>query len=147
MSESLNRNLDDDLLGDVLFGPACMLRGTELDEEELIRIALESFDHRSLFVVGTWIILDVILPSAELKAIEDRGLKPTVLYANHVLFTTQPQEVSSYGVISGYQVDLDGYVFESKDALYILAGRGARKHVSLPALIALQESIGGSHHD
>jgi len=143
MSVSLDRNLDDGLLADLLFGPAHMLRGTELDEEELIRIALESFDPRPLLVVRTWMLLDVILPSAELKAIEDRGLKPNVLYANHVLFTTQPEAVSSYGVISGYQADLDSCIFESKDTLYVLAGRGARKHVSLPALIALQQYIGG----
>lgn len=143
MSESLDKNLDDDLLGDLLFGPARMLRGTELDEAELIRIALDSFDRRPLLVVRTWMLLDVILPSSELQAIEDRGLKPTVLYANHVLFTTQPQEASSYGVISAYQTGLAGCIFESKDALYVLAGRGARKHVSLPALTALQQSMGG----
>lgn len=143
MSESLNRNMDDDLLGDLLFGPARMLPGSELEEEELIRVALASFDQRPLFVVGTWMILDVTLPRIELKEVEHDGLKSTVIYANRILFTTHPQEVSSYGVVSGYQVDLNGCVFESEDALYILAGRGARKHVSLPALIALQQSVEG----
>ena len=142
MSEVLDKNLDDGLLGDLLFGPARMLRGSGLEEEELIRVALGISDQRTLFVVGTWIILDVILPSSELKELEEEGLKSTVIYANRVLFTTHPQAVSSYGVVSGYQADLDGCIFQSKDALYILAGRGARKHVSLPALTALQQSMG-----
>ena len=36
MSENLDVHLGDDLLGDLLFGPARMLGGTELEEEELI---------------------------------------------------------------------------------------------------------------
>ena len=63
-------------------------------------------------------ILDVMLPSSELKKVENEGLKPTVTYANRVLFTRHQQPVAKYGVISGYQVDLDGCVFESKKTLY-----------------------------
>ncbi|MGS0738145.1 DUF6957 family protein [Pseudomonas sp. GG8] len=45
--------------------------------------------------------------------------------------------------ITSYQKDFHGCFFESKDKLYILAGRGARKHVSVPAVAALHENFSG----
>ncbi|MNO09341.1 hypothetical protein D3C81_2324370 [compost metagenome] len=54
------------------------------------------------------------------------------------MFDSQNTHSPGDSILSGYQCDFDGCIFESKDTLYILAGRGARKHVSAPAVEALR---------
>lgn len=130
-----------ELLADLLYGPACVLNGAKLDNVELIRASHEAFNGRPICVVRHWMLLDVMLPASQEQEVIAQGLKACVLYSPLIVHDSQGKYRPGDSILSGYQRDFDGCIFESKDALYILAGRGARKHVSVPAISALHESL------
>ncbi|WP_115147681.1 DUF6957 family protein [Pseudomonas jessenii] len=130
--------METELVADVLYGPARTMGGSRLDDDELIKLAREEFKGKPFCVVRNWMILDVMLSESQESRIKRQGLQPTVLYVHHVVFNTEARISDGDTVISGYQKDFHGCFFESNDTLFILAGRGFRKHVSLPALLALE---------
>lgn len=126
-----------ELLADLLHGPARVLNGAKLDDDELIRASHEAFDGRPFCVVRQWMLLDVMLPASQEQEVKTQGLKPCVLYAQAPVYDSQGELKPGDSLLSDFQRDFDGCIFESKDMLYILAGRGARKHASLSAVQAL----------
>ncbi|URM26401.1 hypothetical protein LLY42_21065 [Pseudomonas frederiksbergensis] len=103
----------------------------------MVELAADTFKEKPFCVVRHWLILDVMLPETTEQEIKAQGLEATVLYAQSAVFDSQNKHAPGDSILSGYLRDFDGCIFESKDRLYILAGRGARKYVSLPALQAL----------
>lgn len=130
-----------DLIEDVLYGPAQMLGGSRLEDGELIQLACEEFEGQPFCIVRNWMLLDLLLAEAQEREVRRQGLQPTVLFINHAVFDSEARVPTVDGYITGYQKDFHGCFFESKDKLYILAGRGARKHVSVPAISALNENL------
>jgi len=127
-----------DLIEDVLYGPAQMLGGSQLEDGELIQLAREEFEGQSFCIVRNWMMLDLLLSEAQEREVRKQGLQPTVLFINKTVFDSEARVPTGDGFITGYQKDFHGCFFESKDRLYILAGRGARKNASLPAVDALK---------
>jgi len=137
-----------ELLADLLYGPACVLNGAKLDDDELIRASHEAFDGRPFCVVRQWMLLDVMLPASQEQEVKTQGLKPCVLYAQATVYDSQGELKPGDSLLSDYERDYDGCIFESKEVVYVLAGQGARKHVSLPALQALSaygNAVSGAH--
>ncbi|WP_202368184.1 DUF6957 family protein [Pseudomonas sp. MWU318] len=128
---------DDELLGDLLYGSARPLGGSKLGDDELIELAADTFKEKPFYVVRNWMILDVMLPESAEREVKTQGLDATVLYAQAAVFDSQNKHSPGDSVLSGYQSDFDGCIFESETTIFILAGRGARKHVSLPAIQVL----------
>lgn len=128
---------DTDLLGDLLFGSARTLGGSKHGDDELIVLAADTFTEKPFCIVRHWMVLDVMLPESTEREIKSQGLEPTILYAHLTVFDSEGKHSPGDCILSGYQFDFDGCIFESKDALYILAGRGSRKHASMPAIEAL----------
>lgn len=129
---------DTDLLGDLLFGPAQSLGGSKLGNDELIELAAETFVEKPFCIVRGWMLLDVMLPELQEQDVKAQGLEATVLYAQAVVFDSSKRLKPGDSVLSDFQSDFEECIFESKDVLFILAGRGARKHVSAPAVEALR---------
>ncbi|WP_322614509.1 DUF6957 family protein [Pseudomonas sp. BIC9C] len=132
-----------DLIEDVLYGPAQMLGGSQLEDGELIQLAREEFEGQPFCIVRNWMLLDVMLAEVQEREVRKQGLQPTVLFISHAVYDSDASVPASDGFVTGYQKDFHGCFFESKDKLYILAGRGARKHVSVPAVAALHENLSG----
>lgn len=132
------KSVQADLIEDVLYGPAQMLGGSRLEDGELIQLAREEFEGQPFCIVRNWMMLDLVLSEAQENELRKQGLQPTVLFINHAVFDSDAFVPTGDGLITGYQKDFHGCFFESKDKLYILAGRGARKHVSAPAVEALR---------
>ncbi|OYQ23347.1 DUF6957 family protein [Pseudomonas mandelii] len=128
---------DTELLGELLFGSARVLGGSGLDDSELIELATEIFSDKPFCIVRQWMLLDVMLPDSRDKEIKAQGLEATILYAQTMVFDSNNKHQPGDSILSDFQSDFEGCFFESKDKLYILAGRGARKHASLPAVKAL----------
>jgi hypothetical protein len=147
MHGSQSSDLDEQLVVEALYGLARTLGGSRLENDALIRLAIDEFTGRRIFIVRQWMLLDVIAPDAHEQQIKKNGLIPTVLYADQIVYASDASIAINKRFITGYQKSFEACFFESKDTLYILAGRGCRKHVSLPALIALQKIMEGAHHD
>lgn len=131
--------MESELVVDVLYGPARTLGGSRLNDDELIKLAHEEFSDRSFCVVRNWMILDVMISERDRQEVNNKGLQPTVLYAHAAVFDSEAHVAAGQGIITNYQKGHEGCFFESKNTLYILAGPGARKHVSWPALKALRD--------
>jgi len=129
--------MDTDLLGDLLFGPAQPLGGAKLGDDELIELAVGTFGEKPFCIVRRWMVLDVLLPESQEREIKTQGLETTLLYAQAPVFDSQNKLQPGDSILSDFQLEFDGCIFESKSTIFILAGRGFRKHVSLPAFQAL----------
>ncbi|MDQ3204050.1 MAG: hypothetical protein M3Q94_18085 [Pseudomonadota bacterium] len=125
---------DEELLGDLLYGSARLLGGSKLGDEELVELAVDTFRDKPFCIVRHWMIWDVMLPESTEQKVKAQGLEATVLYAQAAVFDSLIKHSLGDSILSGYQSDFDGCIFESKTTIFILAGRGARKHVSLPAV-------------
>ncbi|MBK3468879.1 DUF6957 family protein [Pseudomonas sp. MF6776] len=129
---------DTELLSELLFGSARVLGGSGLDDSELIELATDTFIEKPFCIVRQWMVLDVMLPDFRDKELKTQGLEATILYAQAVVFDSSNRLQAGDRVLSDFQSDFDGCIFESQDVLYILAGRGSRKHVSVPTVEALR---------
>jgi len=130
-----------ELIEDVLYGPARMLGGSRLEDDELIKLAREEFEGQPFCIVRNWMLIDLMLSDEQENEIRKQDLQPSVLYAHHAVFDSEERIATGNGFITGYQKDFHGCFFESRDKLYILAGRGSRKHASLPAITLLREAV------
>lgn len=126
-----------ELIEDVLYGPAQTRGGSRLEDAELIKLAHEEFEGQPFCIVRNWMMVDLLLSDAQERDVRKQGLHPTVLLINKVVFDSEARVPAGDSFITSYQKDFHGCFFESKDILYILAGRGARKHASLSAVQAL----------
>lgn len=125
---------DDELLGDLLYGSARPVGGSKLSNDELIELAADTFTEKPFCIVRRWMVMDVMLPEFQEREIKAQGLEATRLYAQAAVFGSESTYQPGDSILSDFQQEFDGCIFESKDTIFILAGRGARKHVSLPAV-------------
>ncbi len=131
----------NELLEDVLYGPARVLTGSGLADDALLTVAREEFGDREYCVVREWMILDVMVSDQDEKLIHARDLQPTTLFAQRVLFDSRG--VRQGGVLlTGFLRHFEDCFFEAEEMVYVLGGRGARKHVSMPALRELSKMCG-----
>lgn len=115
-----------------------MLGGSRLEDDEIIKLACEEFEGQRFCVVRNWMILDVLMPAAQESEVRKQGLRPSVLFFQQAVFDSEGRISAGDRFVSGYKKDFYGCFFESKEMLYILAGRGSRKHASLPAVQSLK---------
>ncbi|WP_397453650.1 DUF6957 family protein [Pseudomonas sp. NA-150] len=136
--------MDIELLADLLYGPARLLQGSNLSDEQLLKISNEAFENQSFCIVRNWMLIDVMLSDEHERAISKDGLTSTLLYAPTVISEVDAAGVISDGVLSTFQLGFDGFLFETQDAIYVLAGRGCRKHAGVPAVCALARECGSN---
>lgn len=128
------------LVANLLFEHGFPLEGDGQSDELIVETAWANNRGRPFYVVRDWLLLDVMVPSDVEDDLKAMGLQPTVLYAQTVAYDSR-SEVSRPGAIrSSFQRVLDGNFFESMHMSFVLAGPGVRKHVSLPALLALENA-------
>jgi hypothetical protein len=139
--KNLGDGVETELVQDLIYGPARMLCGSRLGDDELIKLAHEEFEGQPFCIVRNWMMLDLLLSEAQEREVRKQGLQPTVLFINHAVFDSEARVPPGGSFITGYQKDFHGCFFESKDSLFILAGRGARKHASWPELSLLKDVI------
>ena len=135
--------MDIELLGDLLYGPAGVLYGSTLADEQLVQISTEVFGAQTFCIVRNWMLINVMLSDAHDQMIKKQGLQPTILYAQTIVSGGDATGEISHGALSSFQRRYDGCFFVSKDMLYILGGRGAHKYASVPAVSALARRCGG----
>nr|WP_314576507.1 hypothetical protein [uncultured Pseudomonas sp.] len=134
---------DDELVGNLIWGPARPLQGSQLDDHQLVEAVAEVFAGRRVCIVRHWIVIDIKLTDKHEALINRYGVQPTVLYANTVVDPVDAQDRPS-GILSDYQIP-DGYedcFFKTEDTLYVLAGRGSQALAEVPTVAALARHCG-----
>ena len=128
------------LLANLLSEGGIPLEGDGQSDENIVQTAWTANEGRPFYVVRDWLLLDIMVPSEVEKGLESNGLQPTVVFASTVVYDSRAEGSRAGAIRSSFQRVLDGYVFESMNTTFFLAGPGMRKFVSLPALLALENS-------
>lgn len=128
------------LLANLLSEGGIPLEGDGQSDENIVQTAWTANEGRPFYVVRDWLLLDIMVPSDVEDDLKAMGLQPTVLFAHTVVYDSRVQGPRTGAIRSSFQRMLDGCSFESMHTRFVLAGPGMRKHVSLPALLALENA-------
>lgn len=128
------------LVSDFLSEHGLPLDGDGRLDELIVETAWANNQGRPFYIVRDWLLLDIMVPSDVEDDLKAMGLQPTVVFANTVVYDSRARGSRVGAIRSSFQRVLEDCTFESMNTSYILAGPGTRKHVSLPALQALENA-------
>lgn len=128
------------LVSDFLSEHGLPLDGDGRLDELIVETAWANNQGRPFYIVRDWLLLDIMVPSDVEDDLKAMGLQPTVVFANTVVYDSRARGSRVGAIRSSFQRVLEDCTFESMNTSYILAGPGTRKHVSLPAIQALENA-------
>ncbi|KIQ30304.1 DUF6957 family protein [Pseudomonas viridiflava] len=130
----MERPINDGLLGEL----GVALSGSELSLEDVILAARKYYKHMPLCVVEEWIILDAVVTDAERAKVAAAGCQPIFLFAHKVVHDEQRRFEPGHWVRSSMGTAFkEGYLFETRNTVYLLLGPGHRKSSSIEAIFSL----------
>ena len=128
----------DSPIQDGLLGPGVNLMGAELSLEGALSAAREHYKRLPLCVVEDWIILDAILSDDEREKVAVAGCQPMFLFAHKVVHDEQRRFEPGHWVRSSMGTAFkEGFLFATRNSVYVLLGRGHRKSSSIEAIFSL----------
>ncbi|WP_407719289.1 DUF6957 family protein [Pseudomonas amygdali] len=91
-----------------------------------------------LCAVEEWIILDAIVTDAERAKVAAAGCRPIFMFAHKVVHDEQRRFEPGHWVRSSMGTAFkEGYLFETRNTVYVLLGPGHRKSSSIEAIFSL----------
>jgi hypothetical protein len=121
-----------------LLGEGVDLTGSELDLERVILTARKHYKHLPLCVVEEWIILDAIVTDAERAKVIAAGCQPMFLFAHKVVHDEQRRFEPGDWVRSSMGTTFkEGFIFATRNTVYVLLGPGQRKPSSIEAIFSI----------
>ena len=128
----------DSPIQDGLLGPGVNLMGAELSLEGALSAAREHYKRLPLCVVEDWIILDAILSDDEREKVAVAGCQPMFLFAHKVVHDEQRRFEPGHWVRSSIGTTFkEGFLFATRNSVYVLLGLGHRKSSSIEAIFSL----------
>ncbi len=128
----------DSPIQDGLLGPIVNLMGAELSLEGALSAAREHYKRLPLCVVEDWIILDAILSDDEREKVAVAGCQPMFLFAHKVVHDEQRRFEPGHWVRSSIGTTFkEGFLFATRNSVYVLLGPGHRKSSSIEAIFSL----------
>ncbi|MBI6909783.1 DUF6957 family protein [Pseudomonas palleroniana] len=125
-------------LNDGLMGEGVDLVGSELDLERVILAARKRYKYLPLCVVEEWTILDAIVTDSERAKVAAAGCQPMFMFAHKVVHDEQRRFEPGHWVRSSMGTAFkEGYLFETRNTVYVLLGPGHRKSSSIEAIFSL----------
>ncbi|QIQ69834.1 DUF6957 family protein [Pseudomonas coronafaciens] len=122
----------DSPIQDGLLGPGVNLMGAELGLEGALSAAREHYKRLPLCVVEEWIILDAILSDDEREKVAAAGCQPMFLFAHKVVHDEQRRFEPGHWVRSSMgTIFKEGFLFATRNSVYVLLGPGHRKSSSI----------------
>ncbi len=126
--------IQDGLLGD----PGVSLMGAELCLDDALQAARRHYKHLPLCVVEEWIILDAVVTDAEHAKVVAAGCQPMFLFAHQVVHDEQRRFEPGNWVRSSMGTTFkEGFLFATRNSVYVLLGPGHRKSSSIDAIFSL----------
>ena len=130
----MDSSINDGLLGD----PGIKLVGFELTLDEALEAARKHYKHLPLCAVEEWFILDATVTDAERAKVAAAGCQPIFLFAHKVVHDEQRRFEPGHWVRSSMGTAFkEGYLFETRNTVYVLLGPGHRKPASIEAIFSL----------
>jgi len=126
--------IEDGLLGD----PGVSLMGSEHGLEAAMYAARKRYKWMPLCAVEEWIILDAILTDDERAKVAAAGCQPIFMFAHKVVHDEQRRFEPGHWVRSSMGTAFkEGYLFETRNTVYVLLGPGHRKSASIEVIFSL----------
>ncbi|MEE4340377.1 hypothetical protein V2J66_01990 [Pseudomonas alliivorans] len=126
--------IQDGLLGD----PGASLMGAELGLDEALKSARRHYKYLPLCAVEEWIILDAIVTDAERTKVAAAGCLPMFMFAHKVVDDEQRRFEPGHWVRSSMGTAFnDGFLFETRNTVYVLLGPGYRKSATIKEIFSL----------
>ena len=124
---------------DGLFGAGGVsVVGCELPLEEALVEARKFTKWLPLCAVADWVIFDAIVTEAERAKVKAAGCQPMFLYAHNVMHDEQRRFKPGHWVRSSMGTDFkDGFLFVTRNTIYVLLGPGLRKSSSVEAMFSI----------
>ena len=114
------------------------LQGSELTLDEAVALARKRYKWMPLCAVEEWIILDAIVTDEERAKVTAAGCQPIFLFAHKVVDDEQRRFEPGHWVRSSMGTAFkEGYLFETRNTVYVLLGPGHRKSSSIEAIFSL----------
>jgi hypothetical protein len=114
------------------------LQGSELTLDEAVALARKRYKWMPLCAVEEWIILDAIVTDDERAKVAAAGCQPIFMFAHKVVDDEQRRFEPGHWVRSSMGTAFkEGYLFETRNTVYVLLGPGHRKSASIEAIFSL----------
>jgi hypothetical protein len=126
--------IEDGLLGD----PGISLMGSELSLDDAVALARKRYKWMPLCAVEEWTILDAVVTDEERAKVAAAGCQPIFMFAHKVVDDEQRRFEPGHWVRSSMGTAFkEGYLFETRNTVYVLLGPGHRKSASIEAIFSL----------
>lgn len=126
--------IDDGLLGD----DGTELEGCRLAIDEALNVARKRYKWMPLCAVEEWTILDAIVTDAERTKVSAAGCQPMFMFAHKVVEDEQRRFEPGHWVRSSMGTAFnDGFLFETRNSVYVLLGPGHRKSATIKEIFSL----------
>ncbi|WP_443694111.1 DUF6957 family protein [Pseudomonas sp.] len=130
--------MESSLDGSVLGDPGVSLMGSELGLEAVMPAARKRYKWMPLCAVQEWIILDAIVTDAERTKVAAAGCLPMFMFAHKVVDDEQRRFEPGHWVRSSMGTAFnDGFLFETRNTVYVLLGPGYRKSATIKEIFSL----------
>lgn len=124
---------------ELLYGLGEPRTGSEESDEALIELVKARFPRKPYCLVEDWIIARVEVTEDELEKIHAEGQLPLLVFANNVIFDSQRRFDIGDWVRSTFATSFqDGFLFETRNTIYVLCGNGHEKSVGLKTILSFQ---------
>lgn len=127
------KKVDNDLLG----GPGEPRQGSADSDEVLIELVKGLYSRKPYCLVEDWTVFRVEATEDEQSKIHAAGQLPLIVYAHNVLFDSQRRFDVGDWVRSTFATSFeDGFLFETRNTVYVLKGAGHEKKASLETIFS-----------
>jgi hypothetical protein len=112
--------------------------GSELSLDGAVAFARKRYKWMPLCAVEEWTILDAIVTDEERAKVAAAGCQPIFMFAHKVVDDEQRRFEPGHWVRSSMGTAFkEGYLFETRNTVYVLLGPGHRKSASIEAIFSL----------
>lgn len=126
--------MDDGLLGD----QGVALKGSELSLDEALQAARQRYKWMPLCAVEEWVILDAIVTDVERANVAAAGCQPMFMFAHKVVHDEQRRFEPGHCVRSSMgTIFKEGFLFATRNSVYVLLGPGHRKSATIQEIFSL----------
>ncbi|WP_321367481.1 DUF6957 family protein [Pseudomonas extremaustralis] len=127
------------VIGEGLMGDSgTILFGSELSLEDALAAARKRYKWMPLCAVEEWTILDAIVTDDERAKVAAAGCQPMFMFAHKVVDDEQRRFEPGHWVRSSMGTAFkEGYLFETRNTVYVLLGPGHRKSATIKEIFSL----------
>ena len=114
--------------------------GSIESQETLIQLVQSRFPNKSFCIVQQWTIVRAIASDTDLTKIHVHGHLPLFVFAEKVILDSRGRCDYGNWVRSTMAISFqDGFLFETKNTVYVLVEDGDEKSASLAAILSLYQ--------